>query len=69
MPLRARPRAKLAEVASESWPELEHPASNRLIRDVEPALGQEFLYVAVAQGEPKIEPDGVPAPFRRARLT
>jgi hypothetical protein len=31
-----------------------------LVGEVEAALGQEFLDVAVAQGEPGIEPDGVP---------
>jgi hypothetical protein len=48
------------QVASVSWSELESPAPNRLIGHVEPALGQEFLHVAVAQGEPEIEPDRVP---------
>jgi hypothetical protein len=69
VPLRARPGTKPAEVASESWPELEDPAPNRLIRQVEPALGQELLHVAVAQGEPEIEPDGVPDGLRWELMT
>jgi hypothetical protein len=55
-----RPGPQPAQVAGESRPELEHPSSVRLVGDVEPALGEEFLDVAVAQREPEIEPDGVP---------
>ena len=51
---------KPTEVAGESWPELQNPAPDCFIGDVEPALGQELLHVAVAQGEPEIEPDRVP---------
>ena len=36
-----------------------HPAPHRLVGDVEPALGQQILDVAVAQGEAEIEPDRV----------
>jgi hypothetical protein len=34
------PGTKPTEVASESWPELENPAPNRLIGHVEPAFGR-----------------------------
>jgi hypothetical protein len=44
-------------------------APNRLIRHVEPALGQELLHVAVAQGEPEIEPDRVPDDLRWELMT
>src|SRR5215218_6678652 len=37
VPLGAWPRTKPTEVTSERWPELENPASNRFIGDVEPA--------------------------------
>src|SRR5215204_6564535 len=57
VPLGAGPGTEPAEVAGESWPELQNPAPDCFIGDVEPALGQEFLHVAVAQGEPEIEPD------------
>jgi hypothetical protein len=53
----AWPGTKPTEVASESWPEFQNPAPDCLIGHVEPALGQQFLHVAVAQGEPEIEPD------------
>src|SRR6266446_4511823 len=39
--------------------ELQHPTPHRFIGDVEPALGEQFLYVAVAQREAEIEPDRV----------
>src|SRR5829696_7790674 len=49
VPVGAWPGTKPAEVASESWPELENPAPNRLIRHVEPALGQELFHISVAR--------------------
>jgi hypothetical protein len=33
---------------------------DRLVRDVEPTLGQEFLDISIAEREPQIAPDGVP---------
>jgi hypothetical protein len=59
VPLSTWPGTKPTEVASESWPELENPPPDALIGDVEPALGQELFHVAVAQGEPEIQPDRV----------
>jgi hypothetical protein len=35
------------------------------VRDLDAALGQEFLDIPEAQGEAKIEPDGVPDDGRR----
>src|SRR3954452_20181359 len=48
---------KPTEVARESWPELENPAPNCLVGHIEAALGQELFHVAVAQGEPEIQPN------------
>lgn len=39
--------------------ELQHPTPHRFIGDVEPALGEQFLHVAVAQRKAEIEPDRV----------
>jgi hypothetical protein len=39
--------------------ELQHPPADRLIGDLEPTLSEEFLHVAVAQGEAEIEPNRV----------
>jgi hypothetical protein len=38
---------------------LQHPATDRFIGDLEPTLGEEFVHIAVAQGEAEIEPDRV----------
>jgi hypothetical protein len=60
MPGIGRLGPQLAQVAGESRPELEHPSPDRLRGGVDTTLSQEFLDVALAQGEPGIEPDGVP---------
>jgi hypothetical protein len=39
--------------------ELQHPAADRFIGNIEPTLGKEIFHVAVAQGEAKMEPDRV----------
>jgi hypothetical protein len=39
--------------------ELQHPAADRFIGNLEPTLGKEILHVAVAQGAAEIEPDRV----------
>ena len=39
--------------------ELERPATDRFIGDVDAALGEEILYIAKAQREPELSPDGV----------
>jgi hypothetical protein len=39
--------------------ELQHPASHRFVGDFEPAFGQQFLDIAIAQGEAEIQPDRV----------
>ena len=35
------------------------PAAHRFVGDVDAALGQQVLDIAIAQGEPKVEPDRV----------
>ena len=59
VPSVARPRAPLAQPSRDRRTEFQHPAPHRFVGDVEPALGQQFLDIAVAQGEPEIEPDRV----------
>src|ERR1700724_3726311 len=44
---------------SDCWSEFEHPAASALVGDVEPTLGKQFLNIAIAQGETKVQPDGV----------
>src|SRR5260370_4098760 len=59
MPAVARPRATLAQPSRDRGTELQHPAPHRFVGDIEPSFGQQFLDIAVAQGEVEIEPDRV----------
>ena len=53
----------------EQRPELQHPSSNRFIGDVQPALGQQILDIAEAEGKAKIQPHGVPDDVWRELVT
>src|SRR5271156_6262960 len=59
MPSVTRARAPSPQPLRHRRSELQHPAADRFIGDLEPTLGKEFLHVAVAQGEAEIEPDRV----------
>src|SRR6266404_3268844 len=59
MPAVARPRATLAQPSCDRGTEFQHPAPDRLVGDVKPSFSQQFLDIAVAQGEAVIEPDRV----------
>ena len=48
MPAIARPRTASPEPSCDDRSEFYHPAANRLVSNVEPSLGKEFLDVAVA---------------------
>ena len=65
MPLQTRARTAGAEPLSELRAELEDPTSHRLVRDIDAALGQEFLDVTVAEGEAEIESNGMTDDLRR----
>jgi hypothetical protein len=54
---------------AKTGPNVIPPAPDRFGRDLEAALGQEFLDIAVAQREPEIQPDCVPNDLRRERVT
>src|SRR4051812_42060153 len=69
VPGRARPRSPAPQLAGEERPELEHPAPDRLIGHVQPALGQEDFDVAEAERKPEIEPDRVPDDLGRETMT
>ena len=45
--------------------EFQHPTPDGFVGDVEPALGEEFLDVAIAQREAQIEPDRMLDDHRR----
>ena len=55
MPPRTRARTSTPEVARIQRADLEHPTPDSLIRDVEPALGEEVLNIPIAQCETQIE--------------
>jgi len=59
MPSVTRARASSPQPLRHRRPELQDPAADCLIGNIEPTLGKEILNVAVAQGEAKIEPDRV----------
>src|SRR5882757_8922369 len=59
MPAIARPRAAPPQPACDNRPEFQHPAAHRLVRDIEPALGEKLLHIVVAQREPEVQPDAV----------
>jgi hypothetical protein len=56
MPLRGRPWAPAPKFSGEQGSELQNPAPHGLVGDIQSALGEQILYVAIAQGEAKVEP-------------
>src|SRR5215470_5454385 len=68
MPAIARPRATLAQPSGDRRTELQRPAPDRFVGDVEPSFGQPFLDIAVAQGEAEVEPDRVLDDLRRETM-
>jgi hypothetical protein len=65
VPLRRRPMASAAKFLGEHRPELQHPSPDCLIGDIQPALGQQILDIAEAEGEAKVQPHRVPDDVRR----
>src|SRR3954447_11140070 len=57
MPAWARRRPALPQASGDQRAELDDPAPDRFIRDVQTALGQQFLNIAITEGEPQIEPN------------
>jgi hypothetical protein len=62
MPSRVRLRAALAQLRCNHRSEIIHPAAHGLVGDRDPALSQQILDVAKAEGEPEIMGWTVPAP-------
>ena len=60
VPGRTRARASTPEFPRKDRPEFQHPSTDALVGDLDPALSQELLDVFEAQGETQIEPDRVP---------
>ena len=50
-------------------PKLETPISNGLVRDGDTTLSKQFFYIAKAEAEPMVEPDGMADNFRGKTMT
>jgi hypothetical protein len=53
----ARARAAPPQPPPDGRPELQHPAPDGFVGDVEPTLGEQLLDVSVAEREAQVEPD------------
>ena len=62
-------RAQPAQVPGEGGAELDCPAPDSFVGGLDTALRQEFLDIAVAEGEPEIELDRVPDDLSRELVT
>src|SRR6266702_3549914 len=58
MPLVVWRRSPAPQVARNARPELQHPSTDGLIADLQPALGQQIFDIPIAQRETQIKPDG-----------
>jgi hypothetical protein len=59
VPSRGRLRAARAQLRCNHRSEMIHPTAHGFVGDRDPALGQQILDVAKAEGEPEIKPDRV----------
>ena len=57
MPSRMRLRATLAQVGCDNGSEIIHPPPDGLVRDHNPALGEQVFDVAEAEREPEVQPN------------
>jgi hypothetical protein len=55
----------MAKFSGEQRPELQDPSPHRFIGDIHPALGEQILDVAEAEGEAKVQPYRMPDDVRR----
>jgi hypothetical protein len=58
-----------AQVGRDQRTELQRPAADRLVADLDPALGQQLLDVPQAQGEAEIQPHRIADHVRRELMT
>jgi len=65
MPARGRGGAKPLQPPCDLRPELDRPAANGLIANVNPARGHQLFNVAETQAEAKVEPHGMADDLRR----
>jgi hypothetical protein len=65
MPMLGWPMTSAAKFLGEQRPELQHPSPDCLIGDVQPALGEQILDIAEAEGEAKVQPHRMSDDVRR----
>ena len=58
-----------AKFPGEQRPELQDPSPDCLIGDIQPALGQQILDIAEAEGEARVQPHRMPDDVRRELVT
>ena len=68
MPAITRPRTAPSQRPGDRRSEFEHPAAHALIGNIEPALGEQLLNIAIAQAEPEVQPDGMLDDDRRKAM-
>ena len=59
MPTRRRGPSSLLEPSCDQGAELDGPAPDRLVADLNPSLRQQLLDVAKAEAETEVQPDGM----------
>ena len=69
VPCRTGHAPRGAKAPRTTWTEGYDPSSNRLMRYVDPALGEQLLDITVAQREAKIDPDRVLNDFGRKAIS
>ena len=69
MPRGARLRTALSQTGGDRWPEVIDPASNALVGDRDPALGEQVFDVSKAQRKPDVKPDCLLNDLRREPIT
>jgi hypothetical protein len=68
MPAIARSRTAPSQSASDRRSEFEHPTANAFVGEAEATPGKQLLDIAIAQGEAKVQPHGVPDDDRRKTM-
>jgi hypothetical protein len=65
MPLGGWPMTSAAKFHGEQRSKLQDPSPDRFIGDIQPALGQQILDIAKAEGEVNVQPNRMPDDVRR----